>query len=485
MTSSLPIPSPALRPIIVGGGNAGLTAAARFAMHGIDVTLLEKQDELGGQLLLSGGAFSAAGTARQRAADISDSAQLHEAEVMRIGHNLASPELVALATRHAATAIDWLDELGFRFDPSTPAIVLGHEPYSVPRTYWGVHPQNGARAILEVLAPLVEQSPHVDVRLSHRVTGIELSDTAVRGVQVATPDGSVFLEADLIIFATGGYAAARDLLTQLQPGREMALLGCLPHATGDALRMLLPLGARVRGAEHFLPSMGMIEDPSQPGVAKRLSDARVIVDANSRTPWEIWVNDEGRRFVDEGTLSPDLRERALLEQPGLAFWSIWTESALEQAPVPPIGPDWTADRIRREANVNGWLHRADSVEHLAALTDLPFDALGETLRAYNSDDADRFGRERPCRLEGGPYYAVRSVGAMLLSRGGPEVDGLLRPVLHPAGTAVRGLHLIGEVLGMSQFSGDAFAGGMSVGPALTFGVLIADSVAAALEGDPQ
>ncbi len=56
---------------------------------------------------------------------------------------------------------------------------------------------------------------------------------------------------------------------------------------------------------------------------------------------------------------------------------------------------------------------------------------------------------------------------MLLSRGGPRVDDLLRPILN--GTPVDGLRCVGELLGMGQFSGDSFAGGMSVGPALSLG----------------
>jgi hypothetical protein len=57
---------------------------------------------------------------------------------------------------------------------------------------------------------------------------------------------------------------------------------------------------------------------------------------------------------------------------------------------------------------------------------------------------------------------------MLLSRGGPAVDGELRPV-DADGVPFDGVHCVGELLGMGQFSGDNFAGGMSVGPALALG----------------
>lgn len=482
MTDFPQLPSPAFPPVIVGGGNAGLAAAARLSQRGIRAILLEKQEELGGQLRLSGGAFSGAGTRRQTAQGISDTAEDHRREVMRIGHDLATPYLVELATRHAATAIDWIDELGFPFEETTPAIVLGHEPYSAPRTYWGVHDLNGGRAILETLEPIID--PHIiDVRASHRLVEILTEDVGgrihVTGLLVETPDGEQVISADTVVLATGGYAASRELLERLQPGRAGALLGCLDHATGDAHRILSELGVRIIGAEHYLPTMGMIENPEKPGIALRLTEARVIVDATARMPWEIWVNKLGERWVDETLTSPDARERALLEQPDLTWWSVWTEDVLTQASTTPIGPSWTADELRIEAQLDSWLLRADSVAELAARMGVSADALAKTLSEYNEGSDGTTRSFRPVRLETGPFYAVRSVGAMLLSRGGPEVDEALQPVTEE-GITLHGIHAVGEVLGMSQFSGDAFAGGMSVGPALAFGVLVADRIADAV-----
>jgi predicted oxidoreductase len=69
------------------------------------------------------------------------------------------------------------------------------------------------------------------------------------------------------------------------------------------------------------------------------------------------------------------------------------------------------------------------------------------------------------------------VGGMLLSRGGPTVDADLRP-LDSDGRPIRSLRAVGELLGMGQFSGDSFAGGMSVGPALALGRWVVNRIAA-------
>lgn len=472
-------PGTTTRPVIVGAGNAGLVAAVRLAQRGVPALLLEKTDQLGGQLNLSGGAFSAAGTRRQAARGIVDDATDHYREVMRIGHGLATAPLVKLATRHAATVVDWLDDLGFPFVDECPAIVRGHEPYRQPRTYWGAHPRNGGAAILETLLPHLDRKT-VEVRTGVRVTELLVTKEPrphVTGVRVDGPTGAEVIPADTVVLATGGYAASRELLGQLQPGYDGALVGCLPHATGDGHRMLMDLGIPITRQDTYLPTMGMIEDPDRPGFAFPLTYARLVVDANARMPWEIWVNERGERFVDESVRSPDFRERALAAQPNLVMWGIWDEDALTRAPSPAIGPEWTADRVRAEAANGRWLVRADTLAELAGITGLPQEAVTASLQRYASEAPDPFGRTfRPSSLDRPPYYAVRTTGAMLLSRGGPTVDGELRPVTD-TGEPIEGLHAIGELLGMGQFSGDAFAGGMSVGPALTFGYWIAERIA--------
>ena len=50
------------------------------------------------------------------------------------------------------------------------------------------------------------------------------------------------------------------------------------------------------------------------------------------------------------------------------------------------------------------------------------------------------------------------------------------------GNPIRSLRAVGELLGMGQFSGDSFAGGMSVGPALALGRWAVERVAARRSG---
>ena len=74
-----------------------------------------------------------------------------------------------------------------------------------------------------------------------------------------------------------------------------------------------------------------------------------------------------------------------------------------------------------------------------------------------------------------PFYAVRAVGFTVVSPAGVDVDANLR-VLREDGSAIPNLYAAGEVLGFSRLSGNAFVGGMSLMPALTFGRLLGETI---------
>jgi fumarate reductase flavoprotein subunit len=461
--------------VIVGAGTAGLAAAVTAGELGQHVVVIEKTRQIGGMLHWSSGHFSAAGTRLQRERGISDTPQEHFDDVMTVGHGLNDADLVTLAVETVPETVDWLEELGFSFGSSTPTLVPGHELYSKPRTYWGGEdPAAGGQEILRVLTDHLDRQ-FADIRLETELTGIVLGgspgDLTVRGVEVAHGGATEVIEANRVVLATGGYAASRSMVTDLQPHASDALSGCMPHATGDAHRLLMDLGVEIVGAETYLPTMGMIEDPDRPGRGLRLTIARLIVDTSQRRPWEIWVNRAGERFVNEDAASPYEREKALLAQPNLRMHAIWDRNVAENA-SPPLGPDWTWDRVEAESQRNRWLYRANGLEELATLLGINGEALKATAAAYGPDGVDAFGRKhRPVSIERPPFYGVRVTGGMLLSRGGPRVDDELRPI-DATGAPIRGLHAVGELLGMTQFSGDSFAGGMSVGPALALGRLL-------------
>ena len=61
----------------------------------------------------------------------------------------------------------------------------------------------------------------------------------------------------------------------------------------------------------------------------------------------------------------------------------------------------------------------------------------------------------------------------MLSPTGLRVDKQLR-VLRESGRPIPNLYAAGEVLGFGRTSGDAFVGGLSLTPALTFGKILGE-----------
>ena len=61
--------------------------------------------------------------------NIKDSYEKHYQDAMRIGKYKANSELLALATEHAASMIDWLEEIGVEFTDESPILVDDHDHY--------------------------------------------------------------------------------------------------------------------------------------------------------------------------------------------------------------------------------------------------------------------------------------------------------------------------------------------------------------------
>jgi fumarate reductase flavoprotein subunit len=476
--------------VVVGAGTAGIPTAIEAADAGVRVVLIEKQARIGGMLHVSTGQFSGAGTRLQRERGIQDSAERHLADVERLSHGLAHRDLVRESVLRQGATVDWLQCLGFDFLLDSPRLVYGHELYSMPRTFQG---NEDGRSILRVFERELHKrvaGGRIELRLATRLQSLTRDEHGdVSGVRVVGPGGAERIAARAVVLATGGYAANRDLVRRFLPSafRE-ALTGCLEHATGDGLLVAEDAGAATTSSDTFLPTMSLIPDPERPGFTLGYRAARLALVPAYRQPHEVWVNTRGERWVAEDTPSPQLREQALLRQPALKMAVIWDARALEVAEplLQPVEQGWTRERIRLEAERGQFIWSAASLTELAYRMGVSTDGLQRTVVRYNAaadaqHDSD-FGRQfLPGRIEQPPFYGVWSQAAMLMSREGLRVDTRLR-VLDANGAPIRGLYAVGEILGASQFMGDSFVGGMSVGPCMTLGRLVGQQLAQVTEG---
>jgi flavocytochrome c len=461
--------------IIIGGGSAGMTCAITAAQRGRKVLVVEKDNRIGGTLHVSAGHMSAGGTQMQARKGIDDDVQRHYDDVMRINNGSADAWMIRMACEEAPHTLNWLDELGMRWGELSPSLVYGHVPYQVPRTHFGA---NNAISVLEVLQPLFDAgvaSGHIDVKLNHKLTDLLLDGQKTIGVVTQGPeDGPVEFYGQHVVLSTGGYAANHAMFAQKHPNLSRLVSTASPNSQGEGAEVAERNGAVFHGAEKALSTNGGIELEPGSGRSDFWGVWAQVSNGVTRPPAEIYVNDEGQRFMDETEHSPDVRERVVEALPKRRFFVVFDENI--RTTTPNLLLWWTPEQLLAETQREKAMWKADSIEALAQKTGLPVEALNATIARYNTavdtqNDPD-FGRRRLTHaISQPPYYAVLTYAINLITFGGIKVNENLE-VMHQNGQPITNLYAIGEILGAGATSGNAFCGGMLLTPALSFGRIL-------------
>ena len=457
--------------ICIGAGSTGLPLAIRAAQNGAKVLQIEADSRIGGTLHWSSGQIAAAGTRLQKQHGIVDTPDEHFTDAQHIANNQIDPTVLKLFVNNAANTIDWLMDLGFQPAEGTPVVGENHEAYSKRRYLWG---DNEAISILDVLRPVHEQlvaEGRIDLMLGHRLSSLVTDDSgAVVGVNVDTDSGSKVYSGSSVVLASGGYAAGVDLWNEINP--EIPLGShCNPFSRGDGIKAAQKLDAVVDGKEKFLCTFaGYLENPDDPTSAEFL-----ILSPKARNIWEIFVDGKGKRFMTEDHQSIDYRERSLLNQPGMKMNIVFDSDILENAtPLTLLTHDKYQGKFGNHPN----FVKGNTLEELAIGLGVPFDSLSETIQTYNasvdSKNDEEFNKFFLIRkIVNPPFYGIKAMGITVLSPAGLAVDKELR-VLSNGGQIIPNLYAGGEILGLGRTSGNAFVGGLSLTPALTFGKLLGE-----------
>lgn len=468
--------------IIVGGGTAGLPAAIFAAERGGKVLIIEAAATIGGTLFLSSAQMSAAGTKLQKSKGITeDSWQSHYDDVMRISNNTADPDILKLATQNAAGAFDWLMDSGLEVYPEHPVTGTTHEPYTHARYAWS--PKFGM-ALIEIFEQKLE--PHIQSGLVTIKTSTEATEILTNsrgdaiGVGTVNADGkSEKFMGKNVVLTSGGYASNAQMFEELEGAIDYSDVS-YPYSQGAGIKLGQSVGGYVRYGENHLPLWGAIladDDFPSPmaAVARHFP--------GDRPPWEIIVDADGKRFLQEDVLSHAVYEEALVEQPGEQCWAVWDEKINSEAPryimtgFATMNPEDVPDAFNE-----GWtnFYKADSIEELAEKMGISKAGLAETVAKYNTSvetgvDED-FGRTHmPLPIEEGPFYGINMRSWFLTTTAGLAVDKDLN-IIRQDGSRVGNLYAAGEILGTGATSGRAICGGMLVTPAVTFGKLLGERI---------
>ena len=457
--------------LIIGAGTAGMACAITAAENGAKVLVIEKTNKIGGTLFLTGGQMSGGGTRRQKQRNIEDSPENHFAEVMKISRNTANEALVRLAVEEAPKTLDWLDDLGIDWDETTPKIIFGHVTYQHPRTHFGINKGLSIYNALERLWNKFVESGNIEILFNHKLESLLTQNGKVIG---AVANGQEFF-AQNIILATGGYAGNAEMYARLHPRKPRLITAAAESSTGEGIEIAHKIGGKIWNTEKLISGLGAVEVEPNSGRADFWNAWAMVYTSAYRPPREIYVNAEGKRFMDENEIDADVRERLLEKQPGEKFWVIFDETALTEEGMTII-PAWTIERIKEESEKENCLWKADSIAELAEKIGVPGENLTKTVNEFNhfvkNQKDEQFGRTHlQNSLTKPQFYALLTYGSSLVSCGGLAINNHLQ-VIDKDDNPIQNLYAVGEIIGTGATTGNAFCSGMVITPALSFGRIL-------------
>jgi 3-oxosteroid 1-dehydrogenase len=305
--------------------------------------------------------------------------------------------------------------------------------------------------------------------VSMRAERLLTADSAVIGVRASGQDFDGH-----VVLACGGFERDPKLVRTFLRGPMLAPASP-PTNDGDGLRMGMSVGAALGNMSEawWAPTVGLPGEQMEGAPFYRLMYA-----GDRRGRSSLIVDSRGRRFANELTNYNDFGrmlhecDYADYSFPRIPSWLIFDATRRGSAPLLTIGPtDPDPD----------WLYRADSLQKLADLIDVPGKALQESVARYNGHSTrgvdEDFGREAMLSpLVEPPFYAVRILPGCLGTKGGLRIDGNAQVQHSDDSRPVRGLFAAGNVVAHQFGAGDP-AGGATIASALVFGWLAGEAAA--------
>lgn len=429
--------------LVIGGGMAGLSAAAKVAHEGGSVVLLERAERPGGSARLAGFVWTAPTLDELRRVDPD-----------------GDPELARALLEGFAEGVAWIDSLGVECRPPVP--VLG----------FGRGHQIDTNHYLDTCERLVRD------RGGEVLTGTETrtlvtEDGVVKGAECVLPDGSVRrIDAAWTLLATGGFQGDPALRAEHVHDRARDIeLRANPHSRGGGLALGLAAGAAFGKKDagfygHLMPAGVSLSDPARfVDLALYYSEHALLFDLT------------GERFVDE-TVGDHLNAMALLERPGARGLLVadarvhreWISASYVEG-IPGVDKFQLCHRAGARSAV------AESLEEFAWMPEewgYPGARIRDRVEEFNS--VVRGGGETvPGRLldrqplDEPPFYVIEAAPAITFAFGGLLIDAEAHALSADGRRTVPGLLVAGADAG--GLYRRAYAGGLA--PALVFGLAAA------------
>ena len=439
--------------LVIGGGNAGLSAAIMAAEAGLSVCILERAPRFyrGGNSRHTRNLRAMHDAPTSVLTDAYDEEEYFQ-DLLRVTKGKTTEKLARLAIRESQNSVSWLEARGVRFQKAlsgtlhlgrTNAFFLG-----------------GGKALVNALNRHAE-SLGVVSHYDTPVEAVRLEDGFCRGVTARFPDGGVHaFTGRSVVFAAGGFQANIPWLKESWgAAADNFLIRGTPYNTGEVLKQLLDQGVAQVGDPQQCHAVAI--DGRAPkfdgGICTRVDCVSL----------GIVVNENAQRFYDEGEDFWPKRYaiwgRLVAAQPNQVGHVIIDQKAIGLF-MPPVFPAVVAD----------------SIEELAGKIGLDAQVLAGTVADYNAavrdgtfdhtelDDCHTEGVEPPKthwarRLDTPPFYAYTLKPGITFTYLGVEVDEHAR-VLMADGKPSANMFAAGEIMAGNVLGEGYLAGiGMTIG----------------------
>lgn len=439
--------------IIVGSGGAGLAVAVSAAQNGLkDIVVLEKMPFIGGNTMISGGAFNSVDSKRQPKQDITDSVELHAEQTLKGGDGRGNPDLVRKMTANSEAALNWLEKMGVQFKPKV------YQVYGAlyPRSHDAVNALGSdyikvLKAQCDKLGIKIYTQCHVtrivrEQPLAGKVLGVEFTD----------PKGKneAWRAKKAVVVCAGGFGANAKMRAKFDPRMLNLTTTNLPGVSmGDMIAPMCDIGADTVGMDHIQCNPGC-----PPGRKQRIV-------LHMHVERLVMVGPDAKRFVAEDQRRDVIRD-AILNLPGQTGYSI-----IDADGYAALNPGHVAGLKKGLETGDAWT--ADTIEELAVKMKLDPKTLKETINKYNEGvdkKLDEFGKNprNLNKLQKPPFWAGYSGMSVHHTMGGVRINTDCQ-VLDRYDNVIPNLYAVGEVTG--GIHGSNRLGGNAICDIFTFGRL--------------
>lgn len=455
--------------VVVGGGASGTAAGLQAAQNGADVIIVEMTASPAGQGTSAGGLFATNSTLQKEAGIESSNKWVYD-QFVKTGNYQVNGGLISKIVQMSGDTVDWLIENGCN-------LVLAHSGSGgiYEHTYTQEFPtlhgyvDGGKNAITELHKSVTEAGG--EVLYNTKATDIIVKDGKVKGIVCETENGTLTINSDVVILATGGFG-----------GNEKLVAETFGEGFGKS-RVATNIGtgiefAQKAGADADFDKAIMMHYGVDEGKTARGSNLNESL-ANAY----LYVDNDGFRFMNEEAFvyEPIKASNVVKSLPQHYAYEIFDSTLIETVakkgfsgindlyagelatdPTVFIEGDHavdTGERYKRsitptdltpdieKAIADGKIITADTPEELAkklGMTHLP-----ETIKRYNvlceqGEDTDHFKSSKYLDKLEGKLYAVKITPTTFLGTlGGIKINENCE-VLNNNGKAIQGLYAAGS-----------------------------------------